>query len=144
MPRRCNSTYSRLTAQSDYTAPPAAAAAAAGDGPVVVTANLFRQLTDQMRLLTEGLAVTRTDLDEQKVELTGAKADLQGTNNDLALAKADLLDAKIKNAALRQQIATQENQHDFSKIGNGDQHRFNSQVIQHPHGSCHSTRGGKT
>ena len=133
MPRKCSSTYSRPAASDSEhedapeAAVPAAFVAAAHN--VVITQEIFGRMADQMRLLTEGLAFTKSEVDAQKVGLAAAKVDLANTNTQLGSTKTDLAEAKARNVELRNQLGAQDSRYAWQKHGNGEQHKFNCGVL---------------
>ena len=99
------------------------------NGSVTISQDAFKRMADQMRALTDGLAITRADVDLQKDGLTEARVELTGTRALLTETQEELSAAKATNAALKRQFAAFEPSRDFDKPGNGEQDKFNRSVL---------------
>jgi hypothetical protein len=94
-----------------------------------VSQDIFAQMTSQMQLLTDGLALTKSDVDKQRCDLTAAKLDLGDTKTQLDQTKQDLVKAKAQNAELQHRLVSHDSSFSWDKLGNGDQYQFNCSVL---------------
>jgi hypothetical protein len=130
MPRKCPSTYGRSPAANAE--PDDSDNADERSRPQdndFVSRQLFTRMAEQMKLLTEGLAVTKADVDQQKAGLATAKSDLTQTQAQLDVTKHELAAAKVKNSDLQRQVALQDPKYSWNKFGNGEQFRFNCGIL---------------
>jgi hypothetical protein len=131
MPRKCASTYGRSPAANSNPdeLPEDSDEPERQQSNVVVTPHLFARMADQMKMLTEGLALTKADVDQQKVGLATAKSDLSQTQAQLDVTKHELASTKVKNSELQRQLAAQDPKYSWNKFGNGEQFRFNCGIL---------------